>query len=323
MNKKNTKHNIYLSKLIILVVMSLAITSHGLATGSENQCHSSAVDVKEVADGIFVRQGHDEVAFEGHNIANIGFIVGDKCVAVIDTGGSRDEGEQIKCTIVNKTSLPICYVINTHVHADHVLGNSAFDSPDITFVGHRNLPTAVALAAPIYAQRASVFEKRKVSPSELTPPSLLVKDQLSLDLGGRELFLFAHNKAHTNNDLSILDSKTSALWLSDLLFMTHTPVISGSIKGWLQTLSNLKEKKVSTVIPGHGPTSADWPTAAAVLIDYLENVKSEVKQAIADGTSLVEVQENLMQENAWGWKLYEEFRRRNIINAYAELEWDD
>ncbi len=303
-------------------IYAMLFFSQYLLADTEKNCASFAAGVSEIADGVYMRQGQDVVSFEGDNVANIGFIVGNRCVAVIDSGGSKEEGEQLKCAIEVASQLPVCYVINTHVHADHVLGNSAFYSPSTQFVGHVNLPTAIILAAPVYAQRASEYEGRKVMPAELISPSLLVQDHLTIDIGGRELFLFAHKRAHTNNDLSILDSKTSTLWLADLLFTKHTPVISGSVNGWIETLAELMGQNAERVVPGHGAMSGDWPESAELLVDYLETMRMVVRKAIADGTPLIEAQENLMVENPWNWTLYNEFRRRNIIGAYTELEWE-
>ena len=101
------------------------------------------LDVKEIAEGVYVHYGKHENFYEKEDnigdIANLGFIIGDQSIAVIDTGGSHQIGEALKLAIKKVSKKPIKYVINTHGHQDHIFGNSAFLSEGVTIYGHYNL----------------------------------------------------------------------------------------------------------------------------------------------------------------------------------------
>ena len=205
-------------------------------------CQADTLGMREVAPGIHVHQGIHQLP-DRHNhgeIANIGFVVGERCIAVIDSGGSPEQGKALKQTIEATTATPICYVINTHVHPDHIYGNLAFKQPGVQFVGHHKLQQAMAMRAPYYTEKAASDLGFALSPEHFVPPDIPVKDSLELDLGGRTLRLTAHPTAHTDNDLSIFDTKTQTLWLGDLLFMGHIPVVDGSLNGWLGEIEKLR-----------------------------------------------------------------------------------
>ena len=126
---------------------------------SENKI--KPLDVKKIADGVYVHYGKHENIYEGSNIGdigNLGFIIGDESIAVIDTGGSHQVGEALKLAIKKISRKPIKYVINTHVHQDHIFGNTAFLSKGVIIYGHFNLKKALKERGSQYIRQISEAE---------------------------------------------------------------------------------------------------------------------------------------------------------------------
>lgn len=285
----------------------------------------TALTIQQAAPGVYLHQSSQHWPDKSNHgeIANIGFIVGDNCVAVIDTGGSPEQGMALFNSIKQVTKTPVCYVINTHVHPDHIYGNSAFKQPGIKFVGHQKLARAMSGRAPFYLSRAKELLDINVTKDNIIPPDIEVKDTMTLDLGNREILLTAHRTAHTDNDLSIYDRKTDTLWLADLLFLEHIPVIDGSIKGWLAELNRLEKNHYSLVIPGHGSPAKNWPAAMQAEKTYLNDLANEIRVLIKQGKTLEQAVDKVGLSAKNHWQLYDEFHRKNVTTAFAELEWED
>ena len=281
--------------------------------------------VSEVAPGVFVHQGRYEI-FTPRNsgdTSNAGFVIGRDGVAVIDTGGSPQIGARLMAAVRARTKLPIKYVINTHMHPDHVFGNVAFQSENPTFVGHAKLPRALAARAERYLAINKELLGAAFDGTRIVPPTELVKDHLEGDLGDRKLLIEAHPTAHTDNDVTVLDKNTGTMFLGDLLFAKHVPALDGSIRGWLALIKNLEGRKdVKVTVPGHGPASMPWPSALAAEQRYLNKIAEEVRAMIKQGKTLAEAAQTAGLSEKDAWLLFKEYHARNVSAAFAELEWE-
>lgn len=302
----------------MVALLSLAMA---LPAAAAEVCEQSA-RVVEISPGVYLRPGRHGIVFEVDNVANLGFLVGQRCVAVIDTGGSEAEGRALRCAIRRVTERPVCYVVTTHAHPDHMLGNIAFKGPGTTFVGHEKLPRAMALLGPTYVRRAEEQQGRTLGPGYLVPPDATVDRTLRLDLGERFVTVRAHGKAHTDHDLSVYDEASGTLWLSDLMFVEHVPVLHGSLLGWLRELDGLAEHGAERVVPGHGPVQEHWPAAAADTVDYLRTLRDETRAFITGGGDLRAAMEEIGYNERSRWRLFDQYHKRNVTSAYTELEWE-
>ena len=279
----------------------------------------------EIAPGVFVHRGVHELMAESNagGIANVGFIVGNDAVAVIDSGGSPAEGARLLAAIRKVTPLPVAFVINTHMHPDHVLGNQAFRPSGAVFAGHRNL--AAALAA--RAERYTEANGRLLGPVlgkglEIVPPTMPVDDEAVIDLGGRRLVLTAWPTAHTDNDLTVFDETTATLFTGDLLFVEHLPVIDGKLTGWIEVMDRLARRPAARAVPGHGPAAVAWPAALDAQRRYLQTLAADLRDIIARGGTLEEAVATAGRAERDRWLLFDDFNARNATAGFAELEWE-
>jgi quinoprotein relay system zinc metallohydrolase 2 len=308
-----------MARYVWLMVALTLLGSPGFARAQQ-----PALPVDEIAPGVFVHSGKTSLMTRENAgaIANIGFIVGESAVAVIDTGGSVREGQQLLAAIRARTDRPIRYVINTHGHPDHVFGNAAFVQEGASFVGHRNLPRALASRGPFYIDAfRRIMGGPLIDEVRMVPPTILVDGTTTLDLGKRNLTLRAWPVAHTDSDLTVLDEQTRTLFAGDLVFLGHTPVLDGSLRGWLSVIGELATLPAQRVVPGHGPVS-EWPAALADQRRYLQTLATDVRALVTSGKSITAAADTAATAERSRWQLFDDFHARNATAAFSEIEWE-
>ncbi|AZY92658.1 MULTISPECIES: quinoprotein relay system zinc metallohydrolase 2 [Paracoccus] len=301
-------------------------------TGSAPECRANAdlpaLDLQQVAPGVHVHFGdsHQMEETPDGRIANLGVIIGRDAVAVIDAGVSRAQAQDLYVAIRRMTDLPVRHLILTHMHPDHVLGAQVLSEAGARITAHHALPQALQARAAGYLDAlVGLYPAPDWIGTQVVMPDDLVDDRRQIDLGDRSLLLRAWPAAHTDSDLTVLDRRTNTLFTGDLLFRDLTPVVDGSLLGWLEWLDSDPARGAGLIVPGHGPASESWADASAPQTALLKALATATRRAIQDGLPLSQAVPgiaNALQPMQNSWNSYPETVARNATAAYKELEWE-
>ena len=286
---------------------------------------SFSFDLEKVEDGIYVHFGlqEDTNKVNKGDIANIGFIVGDKSILVIDTGGTPRIGEAFYNKIKKISNLPISYIVITHSHHEYYFGTNIIINDLTEIIGHKKLKRSLDANFEFYKNLQLVNTRdqsvKKFNNFKITK-FVDVNKNLSIDLGNRIIEIQAWPSGHTDNDLSIIDKKTKTLWTENI-FIKRTPSIRASIKGWKKNLKETSKLDINLIIPGHGPVK-EKNEALKPMLSYFDRLIDNTRKFHEKNFSLSKAIETFPKENKENWLLYNIYHPSNITKVYTELEWE-
>ena len=225
--------------------------------------------LQEVAPNVFAYI-HSGV---GWDICNSGFIVGDDGVLVIDAMMVASQVRPYMEEIRKVTDKPIRYVVNTHHHVDHSLGNQFYLPAEI--VSHRGCREAlISRGADVgmLSERYPQYRDDWVD-ARLTPASITYEDKMIVHLGDKVVELLHPGPAHTYGDTLVYLPQDKVLFTGDVAFHYLTPLArDGHLSNWIRVANGILNRLDATaLIPGHGPVSGKEVVSAT--LKYLRLVK--------------------------------------------------
>ncbi len=298
-----------------------------LGVPKEPVCKSEGIPltVEEVAKDVFVHKGEIAVPNRTNrgDVSNLGFIIGDESVAVVDAGGARWIGEGLWRAIRKRTDKPVSHVILTHPHPDHVFGTAPFATLGADVVAHQGLTRALADRQANYLESfADLIGIEALLGTSVTPVTIEIDDEAVIDLGNRGLSLRSWPAAHSMADLTVFDATSGTLFTGDLVFHRHTPALDGRLMGWQQVLAEIENMDVRRIVPGHGGPALTWPEGLVDMARYLETLEIDTRKAIAEGERLGHAVTHIAEAERKAWMLFQAYNARNATVAFTELEWE-
>lgn len=281
---------------MISKVKSIAIFSFIIFTAQYSRAVNSFTDyeVTAIAENVYSivspSIGLPTPENQGWN-SNSHFVVTENGVLLFDTGSSEAIGNKIKKAIESVTDKPIRWVINSHSHADHWLGNAAFANAEI-------IATAEAIETMQKYGKDDVAFYHKVTngtigTTHLVYPNLLLEEPLKRNFGGIEVELLIANNGHSPGDILMWLPKQKVVIGGDVLSSDYMPMITdhGDIDGLINTLNSIVKLNPTIVLTGHGSATivASVKRDVELLSSVWEQVKLDHKSGLTPDKTLSEV----------------------------------
>ncbi len=302
----------------LLVMFWLLLFSHSV--------QAFELQTVKVTEGVYALIGETGPrTYDNHALNNnVGFIVADDGVILVDSGASPSGAKLIQQRISTVTDKPVKWVINTGSQDHRWLGNSYFKQQGAEII---------ALSSTVEEQRKHIethLERLKNTIRErandvlpLQATRVLAEVNNKLILGGKSIELNFPGDSHFPGDGFVWLPEEQVVFAGDLVYVdrilgvqSYSPVVS-----WSQAFNKMVQLEPQFIIPGHGSVS-DLNKVQQQTGDYLEYLISGVSKALEDWLELDETV-NLLYESAGQFKQLQNFdswHKLNINRTYLQLE---
>ncbi|MFV1992713.1 MAG: MBL fold metallo-hydrolase [Acidiferrobacterales bacterium] len=253
---------------------------------------------------------------------NMGFVVGNKAVAVIDSGYTPAMAHEMLDYIKSVTTVPVRYVINTNSQPHRFFGNTVFRKAGASILAHQTEVTRMKNSSAGFASGIErVLELKKDSVKLPALPDKIVTKEKRINLGGVIIHLVPMPANHTAGSLVVNVAEDKVIFAGDVLYggrlLAITPI--SNTETWLQSFDSLKKYGNATFVPGHGKPGKlvkfKKPTR-----DYLQLLYSHMSKALDNGVGLQDAMESLDQKAFSDLENFKDLSGRNASWAYLERE---
>lgn len=253
------------------------------------------------------------------NMSNSCFVNMGTSYLVIDSGPTYQYAQEAYSKIKTIKNLPVSYVINTHVHDDHWLGNSFYKTLGSKIIGASAFKDLAKVKLTRMQRRISAEAYKKTTQIF---PSILVDDETTLYINTKKIFIKSINhKAHTNSDLYIYIPSKRIVFVGDLVFNERLPSLrDGDINGWIEALKTIKKLDVDYIVGGHGTMVSK--ESVNFTYNYLVKLKKRVKNMLESGEDIGDVVNSIVLKEYKNIPFYNSIHKQNVETAYRMLEWD-
>jgi glyoxylase-like metal-dependent hydrolase (beta-lactamase superfamily II) len=254
---------------------------------------------------------------------NLGFVVSDAGVLVINTGPSARVARALHAAIRKITAQPVKWVVNVNSQNHYWHGNGYFKSQGATILASKEAERVMReMGAQQLAANKDLL-KEKADGTVLTYPTELTADKRELKLGKTTVQLLHFGPAHTPGDLVVWLPQQKILYTGDIVYTERMLAVIpiGNTANWLQAFDKLVALNPKMIVPGHGrPTTIE--VARRDTRDYLSFLRAEAKRVLDAGGSLQDAVEKVDQSRFRSLVNFDLLALRNMNQVFQEVEHD-
>lgn len=273
------------------------------------------------------REG-DVASDNGAHVVPTTAVVDDGEALLIDPGPNHLHGERVKRSLQCRFGVRVVWVVNTHAHAENVLGNSAFAHEQAQ--GRLRIGASAATREGMRARCPACLASltARLGDAAMRGTAIVLPDQTlapcqRLRVGARSLRVLTVEQGHTEGDLLLWDEANRVLWAGGLVYGERVPELAqGRVDTWIAALRRMQTMPLRTVIGATwstAPKEGASPPALGLTLSYLEVLRSGVLQAMDAGRLPQEADVVPLPAYAH-WAGYRERHGFNVLRAWRELE---
>ncbi len=313
-----------LSTFLTPFMLLLALIPALLCAGEKYAPISVDMELKKVSDHVYYVQGKAGIATDNEGfISNAVAVITPQGIVIIDALGSPSLAWHFLQLLKKTSPKPVIKVIMTHYHADHIYGLQVFKEQGAEILapaGYRDYLESENARSRLEERQFSLDPWVNENTRLLAADTVIDKNR-SFTLGGITFSLNYLGNAHSDGDLSVLIKPDNVLVTGDLIFEGRIPFTgSADTRHWLSLLQNLKQTKLTALIPGHGPAAKKPDQAIKLTRRYLQQLRSVMKSAVDELMSFDEAYSAADWSEFEKLPAFEAAHRKNAYGVYLSLE---